>query len=85
MSKQKMSTPARPNNRTAYITQSLRPNTLAQPNSRNAKTEGDWLKAECDASLADGVDIVIAEDPKGLQALTYRCNILAVDKVVYPV
>ena len=85
MSKQKMSTPARPNNRTAYITQSLRPNTLAQPNSRNAKTEGDWLKAECDAFRLGGADIVIAEDPKGLWAMTYRPNLLAVDKVVYPV
>jgi len=78
-------TPAQPTNRTAYITQSLRPNTLAQPNSRNAKTERQWLKAEADAFLADGVDIVIAEDPKGLQALTYRCNIIPIDTVVYPV
>jgi hypothetical protein len=80
-----MSKHSQPTNRTAYITKCFRPKTLAQPNSRNAKTEGDWLKAEADAFLADGVDIVIAEDPKGLQALTYRCNILAVDKVVYPV
>jgi hypothetical protein len=80
-----MSKHSQPTNRTAYITKSFRPNSIAEPNSRGASTEGEWLRAEADSFLADGVDIVIAEDPKGLQALTYRCNLLAVDKVVYPV
>ena len=79
-----MTKPAQPTNRTAYITQSFRPSTLAQPNSRNAKTEGDWLKAECDAFRQGGADIVLAEDPKGLWAMTYRPNLLAIDTVVYP-
>jgi|GEM_PF-3507864 len=79
-----MSKHSQPTNRTAYITKSFRPNSIAEPNSRGASTEGEWLRAEADSFLADGVDIVIAEDPKALQALTYRCNILAVDKVVYP-
>jgi len=80
-----MSKHSQPTNRTAYITQSLRPNTLAEPNSRGASTEGEWLKAECDAARLGGADIVLAEDPRGLWAMAYRSNLLAVDTVVYPV
>jgi len=70
--------------RSAYITADLTPNADSGPNRWGATTNADWLRMEADGFRAGGADIVVVETPSGLQALTYRCNIVKGDRVTYP-
>jgi hypothetical protein len=67
-----------------YLTNALRPEHEAGPNSHGAKTEGEWIRRECDARLKQGQKVVVVIQPDGCECLTYRHNIAKPDKVVYP-
>ncbi|MDQ8193384.1 hypothetical protein QEH59_03040 [Coraliomargarita sp. SDUM461004] len=70
--------------RVNYITVPLIASAPAGPNSRNATTNGDWLRAECLAFLRNSVDVVIVETDATHQALTYRRQRLPEDVIVFP-